>query len=309
LAQLRDAINTQQSGVKASIINDGSTSGNPPKPFRLILTSAASGVANAFAVDDQTALNSGTPGAALNLSTNATSGVAQDTVFIYNGLTIRSASTTVTDAIPGLSLALLKTGSSTVTITDDDSVLKNKIEAVVSAFNSFNDFAQGQFKLATDASSRPPLASDPLLRGINRQLRNLFTSNHANTGSIQNLTELGVRLTRSGKLEIDDATLDNALANNRSDVQAFLADTTGFAARVSNFVQSYTQSGGSIDSVENGIQTTIDSYDSRIQTLEAQLVIREQTLNQQFTAADQAISQLNSQVSALNGLASQFRLF
>jgi flagellar hook-associated protein 2 len=308
LAQLRDAINAQQLGVKASIINDGSTSGNPPKPFRLVLTSAVSGVASVFTVDDQTSLNSGTPGAVLNLSTNA-SGVAQDTVFTYNGITIRSASTTVTDAVPGLNLKLLKTGSSIVTVTDDDSVLKDKIKAVVTAFNSFNDFAQGQFKLATDGSSRPPLASDPLLRGINRQLRDFFTSNQTNSGGIRNLTELGVRLTQSGKLEIDDAVLDNALANSRTDVQAFLADTSGFAAKVSNFAQSYTQSGGSIDSVENRIQTTIDSYSNRIQSLETQLVFREQTLNQQFAAADRAISQLNSQGNALAGLTSQFRLF
>ncbi len=309
LAQLRDAINAQQAGVKASIINDGSTSGNPPSPFRLVLTSAASGVASAFTVNDQTTFSGGAPGTVLNLSTDATSGVAQDTVLTYNGITIRSASTTLADAIPGLNLTVLKTGSSTVTVTDDDSVLKNKIQAFVTAFNSFNDFAQGQLKLTTDGSSRPPLASDPLLRGINRQLRTFFTSKHANLGSIQNLIQLGVKLTQSGKLEIDDATLDDALANNRTDVQLFLGETTGFAAKVSNFIQSYTQSGGAIDSVENRIQTTIDNYSSRIQTMEGELALREQTLNQQFAAADQAISQLNSEANALAGLSNQFRLF
>src|SRR5262249_45684435 len=155
----------------------------------------------------------------------------------------------------------------------------------------------------------PPLASDPLLRGINRQLRAFFTSNQANSGSIQNLIQLGVKLTQSGSLEIDDATLDNALSNNRTDVQLFLADKTGFAAKVSDFIQSYTQSGGAIDSVEDRMQTTIDSYGDRIQTMEAQLALREQTLNQQFAAADQAISQLNSEANALSGLSSQFRLF
>jgi flagellar hook-associated protein 2 len=308
LAQLRDAINTQQSGVQASIVNDGSTSGNPPKPFRLVLTSSPSGTAGAFTVNDQTTLNGGTPGDVLNLSTSA-DGIAQDTVFTYNGITIRSASTTVSGAIPGLNLTLLKTGSSTVTVTDDDSVLKGKIQAFVTAFNSFNDFAQGQFKVPTDGSSRLPLASDPLLRGVNRQLRNFFTSNLSNSGSIQNLAQLGVQLTENGSLELDEATLDNALANNRSDVQLFLGDSTGFAANLSNFVQSYTQSGGAIDSVENRIQDTINSYGDRIQTLEAQLALREQSLNDQFSAADQAISQLNSQANALSGLSNQFRLF
>src|SRR6185503_11380635 len=54
LAQLRDAINAAQTGVKASIINDGSTADSPAKPFRLVLTSNAAGVANAFTVNDQT---------------------------------------------------------------------------------------------------------------------------------------------------------------------------------------------------------------------------------------------------------------
>src|SRR5262249_5898011 len=100
-----------------------------------------------------------------------------------------------------------------------------------------------------------------------------------------------------------------ALANNRSDVQLFLGDSTGFAANLSNLVQSYTQSGGAIDSVENRIQDTIASYGDRIQTMEAQLALREQSLNDQFAAADQAISQLNSQANALSGLSNQFRLF
>jgi flagellar hook-associated protein 2 len=309
LAEIRDAINSQQSGVAASIINDGSTLDSPARPFRLVLTSSLPGVSNSFTVNDQTSFGGNTPGTVLSLSTDPINGIAKDTEISYNGIQIRSTSTVIDDAIPGLSLNLLSTGSSTVTISDDDSVLKSKIKAVVDTFNNFNDFAQGQFKLSTNGAARPPLASDTLLRTVNRQLRNNFTGDYPNSGSIKNLTELGISLNRSGKLEIDDAALDSALASRRSDVRAFLSGTSGFAAKVSDYLGSYTQAGGPIESAEGRINKTISTYNDRIQALEAQLAVREQTLNAQFTAADQAISQLNSQANALSNLGSQFRLF
>jgi flagellar hook-associated protein 2 len=76
LTKLRDAINVSQSGVSASIINDGSST-----PFRLVLSSKTPGVANAFTVDDQTSSSGNAAGTVLNLSTDPTEGVAKNTVF------------------------------------------------------------------------------------------------------------------------------------------------------------------------------------------------------------------------------------
>jgi len=309
LAQLRDAINAAQTGVKASIINDGSTADSPAKPFRLVLTSSAAGVANAFTVNDQTTFQGGTAGTVLNLSTDATNGVALDTLFTYNGIQIKSASTTVTDAIPGVSLKLLKAGATTVTIDSDDSTLETKIKEAVDAFNNFNDFVQGQFKLPTTGSARAPLATDPVLRALNRQIRTFLTADHANSGDIQNLSALGIRLTTTGKLELDEAALSAALTEDPDGVEAFLADVSGFAAKVSGYAESLTSSGGTIDSAESRVQINIDSYARRIATLEAQLALREEALTRQFAAADEAISQMNAQANALSGLGSQYRLF
>jgi flagellar hook-associated protein 2 len=303
LAQLRAAINTQQSGVKASLVNDGSSADTPAKPFRLVLTSAASGVAGAFTVNDQTA------GSALNLSTDATNGVAVDTEFKYNGLTVKSASTEVSGAVPGLTLNLLKTGTAIVSVTDDNSVLKEKITAAVTAFNNFNDFFGEQSKLPATGADRPPLSTDPVLRGLNRQIRSYLTSSQPNSGTIQNLAGLGITLNRSGKLEIDDGALDQALSENAPAVQTFLSGVSGFAAKVGNYVASFSDVGGSLTGTETRIQKTIDSYTERVTTLEARLALRQDQLTKQFTAADQAISQLNSQANALSGLGGQYRLF
>ena len=305
LAELRDAINAQQTGVKASIINDGSGA----TPFRLILTSVTPGLANAFTVSDTTKLGAGAAGAVLNLSTDATNGVANDTEFTYNGIAVKSSSTTVNEAIPGLTLSVLKTGSTSITVTDDNSSLKTKVKAAVSAFNSFNDFFGAQTKLDTTGSGRPPLASDPLLRSANRQLRAFFLSSHANSGSLDELLDFGITLDQQGKLQIDDAKLDTVLSSKRADVAAFFSGDSGFAKKITDAIDGYTKAGGAIDSVEDRIKRNIEKYTSKIQDLEFRLSNREQQLTAEFAAADRAISQLNSQSSSLAGLGSQFRLF
>ena len=305
LAELRDAINAQQTGVKASIINDGSGA----TPFRLILTSVTPGLANAFTVSDTTKLGAGTAGTVLNLSTDATNGVAKDTEFTYNGIAVKSSSTTVNEAIPGLTLSVLKTGSTSVTVTDDNSSLKSKIKAAVSAFNSFNDFFGAQTKLDTTGSGRPPLASDPLLRSANRQLRTFFLNSHASSGSLDELLDFGITLDQQGKLQIDDAKLDSVLSSKRADVAAFFSGDSGFAKKITDAIDGYTKAGGAIDTVEDRIKRSIAKYTSKIQDLEFRLATREQQLTAEFAAADRAISQLNSQSSSLAGLGSQFRLF
>jgi flagellar hook-associated protein 2 len=232
LAELRDAVNAQQSGVKASIINDGAGA----TPFRLVLTSVNAGVANTFTVSDTTKLGAGTAGAVLNLGTDATNGVAKDTEFTYNGIALKSSSTTISEAIPGLSLNILKIGSTSVTVTDDNSGFKTTIKAVVSAFNSFNDFFGAQTKLDTTGAGRPPLASDPLLRSANRQLRSLFLSSHAGSGSLDELLDFGISLDRQGKLQIDEAKLDAVLSSKRADVAAFFSGDSGFAKKITNSI-------------------------------------------------------------------------
>jgi flagellar hook-associated protein 2 len=301
LGQLRDAINAKQTetGVQASIINDGA---DDSKPFRLVLTSVNSGTANAFSVTETVAFSS--PNTKLNLSTDPLSGVAKDSEFTYNGIPIKNSSSTVSNALPGLALTILKEGTASVTVSEDFTSLKDKIKAMVAAFNSFSDF----FKEQTTTGSKV-LAGDPLLRGVNRDLRQFITQAHANSGSYKYLAELGITLDRSGKMQVDDSALNDALTDRPNDVKAFLSGTSGFSAQLSNRIATYTRSGGSIDGVEDRINSAISSYDKRIEILEQQLILKEQSLTEQFAAADRAISQLNSQVSALSSLDSQYRLF
>ncbi len=302
LSELRDAINSSQSGVSASIINDGSSS----NPFRLILSSTTPGTVNTFTVNDQTSSGGGSAGAVLNLATDPTEGVAKNTVFTYNGIQLQSTSTTVSDAVPGMTFNILKEGQSTITVSDDPSVLKSKITAAVNAFNSFNDYVQSQLRMPTGSSVQPTLYNDTTLKSTIRQLKDSVLFDHVVSGSsIKNMADLGIQFDRNGKLTIDSTKLDDTIANHASDVQAFFSNaTTGLSKVVSNLIGSYTKSGGVIDFGQERLQSGIDNLNTRISAMQEQLAIQQQSLTAMFTAADQAISQLNNQSSSISGLSS-----
>jgi flagellar hook-associated protein 2 len=301
LTKLRDAINVSQSGVSASIINDGSST-----PFRLVLSSKTPGVANAFTVDDQTSSSGNAAGTVLNLSTDPTEGVAKNTVFTYNGIQIQSTSTTVSDVIPGMTINVLKEGKTTVTVSDDPSVLKSKITAAVNALNSFNDYAQSQLRMPTGSSVQPVLYNDLTLRTANRQLKDVFLANYISSGStMKNVSDMGIQYDRNGKLTIDSTKLEDAISNHASDVQKFFSNAiNGLSKVASNMVASYTKSGGIIEFSHDRLQDSIDNMNARISAMQEQLNIQQQSLTAQFTAADQAISQLNNQGSSISSLSS-----
>jgi len=110
LAGIRDAINSTNFGVQATIVDDGSG-------FRLLLTSKDGGAANSI---ELTA--TGTAGmAAFNFNAGSQSAqqtqAAQDALFSVNGLSISRNSNLVAGVIPGVTLNLKETTSGPVSLS------------------------------------------------------------------------------------------------------------------------------------------------------------------------------------------------
>ena len=131
LIQLKDQINNQNSGVSASVVNDGTG-------YKLIISSRQTGLSNGFTINN-TLTNSGGTALAFAVGQSPSHGNAQDAqdaAFTVNGLGITSASNTVTDAIPGVTLNLLKAGGVQVTVASDYSSLKDNIKTLVGFMES-----------------------------------------------------------------------------------------------------------------------------------------------------------------------------
>jgi flagellar hook-associated protein 2 len=136
LEDLQTGINDLGAGVTASIVNAGSET---TPAYRVILTATASGASNGVTiVADGTTLDFTNGGGTGGVDTLQ---AAQDAIAIVgdpalNPVTLQRSNNILTDAIPGVSLSLLKTtGSDTVSVnvTRDNGALKESIKKFATA--------------------------------------------------------------------------------------------------------------------------------------------------------------------------------
>lgn len=225
LQGIRDAINAAKIGVTATIINDGGTS-----PYRLALTSDSIGKANSIkiSVTGDAALSNllahdSANDAGQNLAETVT---AQNAELKIDGVTVSKASNTITDAIQGVTLNLQKATATPVklTVARDSAAIKSSVEAFVKAYNDLN-------KTLKDLSAYDPatkkgavLQGDSTVRTLQTQIRAVFNTPVDNTsGSLTNLSQIGVAFQKDGSLALDSAKLNTAIANNFNDIASLFA--------------------------------------------------------------------------------------
>ncbi|VCU69927.1 Flagellar hook-associated protein 2 [Pigmentiphaga humi] len=333
LAGVRDAINQAAMGVTASLINDGSGS-------RLVLTSSDTGAAHAFKID--TAESAGGSGEALSFldydpatspaysSTGTNSGMSRlqagaDAQFKLDGLSVSSASNTVTTVLAGVTLTLQKAGTSTVAIGTNASSGTSALQALVSAYNSFLSTANSlalntPSETKGEASSgNGPLAGDSLVRDVVSRIRGeLFSPLAGATGPYTSLSSLGVSFQNDGTLKLDTERLTKAMAEDPSAIaklftsEPFGAGTQSLTERFAAQLSSYTSNQGAIDTRVDGLNSSAKTLQGQQKQLENRLSQIEARYRQQFTALDSLIAQLNTtgtfltqQIEALQNLNKQ----
>jgi flagellar hook-associated protein 2 len=221
------AINDADIGIGASIVNDGSG-------FRLLLSSQTTGESNSLEIavtddgdaDDIDAL--GLSRLAFNAAathleqTNA----AVDANFTVNGLAITAADNEVSSAIPGVTLNLKQTSASPVdlsVIADTNAVLSG-VSSFITGYNSYISTANALSGYDQENDIAGVLLGDFTLRSIGGQVDNIVRNSVAGlTGSISNLSELGITTSASGTLLLDTDKLNSALADNPQQVSQMFA--------------------------------------------------------------------------------------
>ncbi len=293
LADLKQKINDQNSGVIASIVNDGTN-------FKLVISSRDTGSTNGFTINNSLT-NSGGTAVAFAVGQNATTGNAQNAqnaLLNINGIDIQSASNKVADAIPGVTLSLVKEGDLSVDVTNDFSSIKDSLKSIVTQYNQLRQF----YKQQTTGA----LGSDPVLREVLYDIKNVLLHDNSNNGGRYTyLSEIGLELTSTGDLKLDESKLDGAIDSYSSDVQKLFqgsAGNNGTFNTLTSTLKNLDASAGLIKTTRDSIQTTLTQYSDRIEQQQAMLELRRQTLVKEYAAADQAMKQLNNMSSAISGL-------
>jgi flagellar hook-associated protein 2 len=307
LQDIRDAINKAGIGVKASIINDGSAT-----PYRLILTSEKTGETMSMRVTGSSPELQGlagydptTPGAnAMKETLRAT-----NAALTVNGIAITSTSNTVVDAAQGVTMTLKKTGTTSMSLTQDSESIKNAVQAMVTAYNNIQSTVKSLSQFDTKAKTKGALNGDSSIRGIQSTLRGVL--NTPETGMPAKaptmLAAIGVSMQKDGTMAIDNKKLDAALKDNLRDVtQLFAGDGTtgGFGRRLSDAVDRMNGETGPIGAVTAGIERSMKDVERRYEAMEVRVNATIERYRKQFTQLDLVVAQMNS---TRNYLTQQFQ--
>lgn len=211
LTGLRDAINSSGANVIASVVNDGT--GN-----RLTITSKESGSANAISISNNTlTLADSSPFTFSRTHQIGGDLSLLDASLTVNGLAITSSDNEVEGVIQGVTLKLSGTSTTNLnlTVSNDTDKVKASVGEFVDAYNDIVSFINAQFTFDASTGTAGVLAGDPLVRSIQSDLaRTVSRSVSGLQGPLNNLAAAGVKLNNDGTLEVDEAELDDNLANN-----------------------------------------------------------------------------------------------
>jgi len=303
LEELASAINSANGGIKATIINDGSSN-----PYRLVLTSEDSGAANNIIItQDDTDLDTATNGFSVELQ------AAQDASFKVDGLSVTKSTNTISDVISGVTFTLKKaTGSGnsyTLTVSNDVETIKSNIKALIDAYNEVINHINSESEYDTESHEGGPLFNESTTRSIIRRLRSIITTGISGLSEdTKLLAQVGVKTNRDGTLSLDESELEDKLNTDYDDVKAlFIYDTDtgieGVAKKLYDELDDITDfAEGAITIRKEGIQKIIDKYTKEIEEEEAELDRYEESLRIKFAALEALLTTFKTQSSSLAGL-------
>jgi flagellar hook-associated protein 2 len=283
-------INDSGLRVRASSFFDG-------EEYRLQLRGLDAGEDNAITLD-QDGFDLG-----LEESDNLIS-EAKNALILVDGFEVESASNNISQAIPGVSLALKAktTGPFNVTIEDDTEALGKKVADFVTAYN---DVVNKTHKLAGFGSakaSNPLLAGDSTLRGITSRMNTQLTKT-LGTGEFNTFASIGIRLNNDGTIKLDQSKLDNAIAKNSkavTDIMAGSEASSGIMDMMRDMLTDITTpTKGLLDARKDGLDARARRFDDQIAREEKRLESLESRLRKTFSDMDATVAGYHNQLNYL----------
>jgi flagellar hook-associated protein 2 len=290
------AINASGTGFTATLIDTDTAGTN----YRIVLQ-GPSGEDNAFTVSSTPDLGFHTAGNQLQSAANA--------LLKVDGMSIERTSNTISDAISGVTLNLNAVASGTsLQVTNDTTTLKEKLKELVATYNVvqvvLNELSDPD---STEEEVGGALSNDmAFVRSVRDAIYAAVTTDSSTpSGDVSALRDLGIELTKTGSLSFNEATYDEVVLNNFSDVVTMLsAGTTNQSA------YDGADQGLAFDSMEviNGLMDSIDgifavredtatqqlrTYEDRLLAIELRMEKVYQSYLKQFSVMEDLVNTLN----------------
>ncbi|RYJ63036.1 flagellar filament capping protein FliD [Pseudomonas songnenensis] len=285
------AINaTADLGVQATLVRSNGQ-------VNLVLTSAESGAANAFAIS----LSPDSSGTTTDLSGAADARIRMGGSYDVGGIELTSSSNTFDNVIEGVSLSVNKVHKDgdpalTLTIDQDKSATKGKAQSFVDAFNALMTSFDSLTASGSDSSARGALAGDSSVRAIEGRLNTLLRTDFGGNS----LINFGISADRNGKLTIDTARFEAAVAKDPAGFEALFTGKDNLLDSIDKTVASYT-------STTNGmLKNRMDTLDMNLRRTNEQFDKLQQQYDSHYS---RYLKQFTSMMQTMQSMEQTFGMF
>lgn len=298
---IANAINAKNAGVKATVLKSGNTE-------RLTLQSTTTGSDAGFTISSDggfaaldslsfTSLSNGSESAAGMESSQS----GLNAKFKVNGVAVESATNTVTNVVPGVTLSLLQTTASgspaQIVVSQDTASIQKKIQAFADAYTALN-------KTLTDSTKYVPggvsgiLQGDSTTVGIQTLLRRTISSTSVGS-TFTRLSQIGLEQQTDGSLTLNTTKLTAAMSDMPNLQNLFTANnsntaTNGFALKLRDFAKGLLAANGTVTNKEQALQGAITRNGDEQDRVTARATAVEKQLRAQYSALDAQMAKMSS---------------
>lgn len=298
LTAIAGKINAANAGVTATVLRTGSQE-------RLVFQSkttgeeagfqiASAGFAGLDSLSFTSLTNPAQSSAGMELGQTALNAKAT-----LNGVAIESASNTLADTIPGLTLKLqqVTTAPVDITVEQDQEAIKAKIQAFADAYTALNKTLADATKYVQGGTSGP-LQGDATTVGIQRVLSNILSSSSAGS-TFSRLSEVGLERQKDGSLKLDSTKLTAAMQDMGNLQKLFAANngnaaTNGFGLKIRDFARGLIAADGTVTNRSSALQGSISRNSKEQDKVNDRAGRVEKQLRQQYSALDTRLASMQS---------------
>ncbi|PBJ81918.1 flagellar protein [Lysobacteraceae bacterium NML93-0399] len=291
LSDIASAVNKAAAGegVTATVVT--SDAGQ-----HLVFAAAETGIDNALTITA-----AGGDGGLEALTAGLTETVAaSDALISVDGLERRSASNTITDLVPGtvLELTAATVGTThTLQISRDNDALAANVSGFVTAYNAVVKTLRSTSSYDAATNTAAALTGDSLVRTLQQQLRGQIG------GEADALKALGITSDKDGLLSFDSVAFTAHVADDPGAVSALFGKDGSYSSQLSKTLHDNLDSiSGSLVLRTQGLDKQISEYEKQLDDLDLRMAKLTDLYTAQFTAMEVMVIQMQSSMSALNGL-------
>ena len=299
LTTIRNKIDAagRKEGVQATLISSGDNQ-------YLSIAQEKTGAANAIKLE-YAGSDAKLGGLVNSLKQNT---AAADAELTIDGVKVVSASNTVADAVPGLTLNLKMPGTSTVPTSTDTAAPTKVIQEFVTPYNAALAAINTETKYDAKTKEASTLTGDAQMRGATSQLRSVMSSVLKDlAGDKLDAKAIGLDTrgypNADGTLILDTTKFAAALASQPEKMRQAITGDTGGAGKLYTLVDGYVSTTvgkeGAFVARTKGLNTTLDNIDKRRKDLDTRMKSVEERYKKQFIALDSLMGKLQQSNTAL----------